>query len=121
MKAILIFSLLFGATSAFADGPTCDDLGAVEYKNVTVLATNHFFDVIAVRGGIETFMSTMSLSVSDCHDYDGEFSNMQFTLTWRQAIVKNAKKVYQSCQQEINVNSSEIEYTDDIECVSDKK
>ena len=82
-------------------------------KTMLVSVTDYFADSIAGKDNIS--ISSLDLSVVDCHDYDAEFSAITVELKWRQ----KPKDKEQTCAQELTVNDQGIDYKDTIHCRND--
>ncbi len=115
---VLTVSLLFSSfTYAAQDKPTCDELGSDEYKELNLQVVTYFFDQIATRKAAVVSLSSLQYQQIDCHDYDGELSNMEFELVWTQEAIVDGKEVTQQCTESVGVYYDAIVHvSDDEEC-----
>jgi len=102
MKTLISLMILLGGTQAFATGYypgiLCSDLTDAHQATLKGLAQKYADEYLAA---LPESLKSVETNVEDfdCHDYDSEMDNVEYSLTWSQTVLIEAVEVVQKCEK----------------------
>ena len=119
-KTILILFSITLLSSFMAQAQvktTGDSLMTVEQSHqVLKSAMNYFYTNLHVVKGTLS-LESISFTITDSHDYDGDFSSATIIVKWIEIVENKA----QFCTWELGAGLDDAEYDSDPKCVPAKK